>query len=314
MKAALGVDIGGTSIKLALVSESGEILDQTSVLTYGDKDPDVTVGQITDYFREVKTKFPSIRVVGTGIGVPGTVALDGGTVSFPPNLKGWGIVRLGDMVAEATGLPAFVENDANVAALGEGIYGAGMDVPSFVMVTLGTGVGGGIVIDKKIYRGVFGAAGEIGHISIDHNGPTCNCSNKGCLERYIGQRYIIDYAMEIKDKYHSSPVHDILAERALEVKDLAQLAVRGDELGITVLNRTGHLLGVGLTSIMHILDIRTFIIGGGVAGAGDHIFRPAEHYVKSHALAPMRSAFKMIPASLGNQAGVLGAAALVFKS
>lgn len=313
-KYAVGVDVGGTTVKLALVSESGDIFRQTSVPTLGDQAPEVTINQIRDAVKQFETHLnPNDSILGIGIGVPGVVDLDGGTVSYPPNLKGWGVVRLGDHVKKATGYETKVENDANVAAFGEGIFGAGSDYDSFIMITLGTGVGGGIVINRKIYRGVFGGAGEIGHISIQQDGPICACGNQGCIERFIGQHHIVDFAHSLLSMFPDSPLARIGHERRLEVKDLSIYANKNDQLSIHVFERIGKLLGVALTSILHILDIRTFIIGGGVAGAGDFIFKPAEDHIKSHALASMRQSVKLLPADLGNNAGVLGAAALVYK-
>lgn len=312
---AVGVDVGGTSVKLALVSEEGEVIEQTSVPTLGDESPDATVSQIAETVAAFKKNLKAgDEILGIGIGVPGVVDLDGGTVSYPPNLKGWGVVRLGDLVKKATGYETKVENDANVAAFGEGIFGSGRNHNSFIMITLGTGVGGGIVIGKKIYRGMFGGAGEIGHISIQHDGPACNCGNRGCIERYIGQQNIVDFAHQTVGKFPHSPLARTAEDRRLEVKDLGLNAVKNDEFSIHVLGHVGKLLGVALTSMLHILDIRTFIIGGGVAGAGEFILGPAEAHIKTHALASMRHSVKLIPAVLGNNAGVLGAAAMVYQN
>lgn len=310
-KYAVGVDIGGTTIKMALVSENGQVADQTAIPTQGEDGPVITVNRIAQQIEKFKQSLkPGDHLLGTGIGVPGVVDLDGGTLRYPPNLKGWEIVRLGDLMLGATKISCKVENDANVAAFGEGKFGAGKNYKSFVMVTLGTGVGGGIVLDGKIYRGVYGGAGEIGHVSINMDGPQCNCGNYGCIERYIGQKNIVEYAKNQLSRYPNSPLFG--KEDQLEVKHLSEFAAKGDSFSIDVLNYVGRMLGASLVSVMHVLDVRVFVIGGGVAGAGHHIFDPALEYVSTHCLGGMKDHISIVPATLGNDAGVLGAAALVF--
>lgn len=309
-KLAIGVDIGGTTIKMALVDSLGKIIDQTSIPTQGEDGPELTVNRIAnqvELFKHAVDK--NDHLLGIGIGVPGVIDLDGGTLRYPPNLKGWEVVRLGEMMTQATGLPCHVENDANLAALGERKFGAGKNYPSFVMVTLGTGVGGGIVIDGKIYRGVFGGAGEIGHISINMDGPVCNCGNNGCIERYIGQKNIVEYAKLQLPRYPDSPLFG--QSDTFEVKHLSEYSVKGDSFSIDILNHVGRLLGASLVSVLHILDVRVFIIGGGVSGAGSFILDPAKEYILSHCLGGMKEHITLTTALLGNDAGVLGAAALL---
>lgn len=307
---ALGLDVGGTSVKVGWITASGEIIHTESLPTDGEKGPDFMINQIKSHLDSRPEKS---KLKGIGVGLPGVVRPEGGTVVHPPNLKNWGIVPFGDKLSKATGLPVFCENDANLAAFGEGSYGAGKQTSSFVMVTMGTGVGGGIVINNEIYRGVFGAAGEIGHLSVQYDGPICNCGNSGCIERMIGQKYIVEYALLELPKYRESVLHQIVEKGSLEVKDISEAAGNGDGFSRHILKRTGKLLGHAMVSIMHVLDIRTFIVGGGVSGAGDLVLTPARETMAQFSMGSMKHDIVVLPATLGNSAGMLGSAGLVFK-
>ncbi|MHB9013952.1 MAG: ROK family protein, partial [Ignavibacteriaceae bacterium] len=184
-KYAIGVDLGGTNVKVGIVSQNGKIIKKVSVETKAQGGPKKVIQQIKKGIDEVLNK-NELRIHGIGIGSPGTVSTKKGTVEDPPNLPGWGKVNLGKIIQKEFKINVKVENDANAAAIGEMIYGAGKSYESFVMVTLGTGVGGGIIYNRKLFRGEFGAAGEIGHISIDINGPQCKCGSFGCVETYLG--------------------------------------------------------------------------------------------------------------------------------
>lgn len=310
---AVGVDLGGTNIKVGIVSESGKIISKTSVKTEAMLGPKVVIKNIKKGINEV-LRNNKRKISGIGIGAPGIVTTKKGIVQNPPNLPGWDQIELGAIIKKEFGIKVNVENDANAAAIGELIFGAGRKYESFIMVTLGTGVGGGIVFNHKIFRGEIGGAGEIGHISIDPNGPRCNCGSTGCIEAYAGNHYIKE---AVKKDLHNHPDSKIweLIENDLEKVSprIIQLAAElGDVYAKEFIHDLGIKLGVAFTSISNILDISTFIIGGGVAGFGSPLFTTIKSTMVSRVLTPLKHRIKVVPAKLKNEAGILGASALVF--
>lgn len=321
---AIGVDLGGTAIKTASVSASGIILLEHKRPTEAAKGPDAVIENILSGIRIVLSETLKTHsrelLLGVGIGVPGVVSLDGGTISYPPNLPGWRVVRLGDILRselerrEKLLLPIFVENDANVAALGESAFGAGRQFNDFVMITLGTGVGGGIIMNNKIYRGVTGAAGELGHITIDYRSEHVHAGIRGSLEGLIGQKRIVDYAKSLMAATPSAMLRDLCNGdfSILDAKLLSEAAQRGDSVAVETWRFVGEALGAGLGSIVSMLDIRKFVVGGGVSGAGDFILKPARETLYRYTLKSMHEGLEILQAKLGNRAGVMGAAALCF--
>ncbi len=312
-KYAVGVDLGGTNIKVGIVSRGGKIVKKTSLSTNADGGPREVVSQIRKGINEVLYK-NKLNIHGIGIGAPGTVSTKKGTVENPPNLPGWEKVNLGKIIEKEFQIKVKVENDANAAAIGEMIFGAGVKYDSFVMVTLGTGAGGGIIFNKKLFRGEFGAAGEIGHISIDLNGPRCNCGSYGCVEAYLGNQYIIKKVQTELEENHSSKILGLVNNNmALITPKIIQAALeQGDDYAKEVVLNLGKYLGVALASVGNCLDIGTFIIGGGVAGFGLPLFHSVEETISERVLKPLRKRIKVIPAKLKNDAGIKGASALAF--
>lgn len=314
-KFAIGVDIGGTKVKFGVVDDSGALLQDHLVPTEAVQGPNHVVEQIAKGVRHLLDKAGDIQgdFIGIGIGAPGTVDLDGGTVKYPPNFPNWGMFRLGDEIKKIFNVRVEVDNDANAAAVGEAKFGAGVGHPNFIMITLGTGVGGGIIMDGKIFRGTTGGAGELGHISIDYNGPRCNCGNYGCIEAYVGQRYVSKRTVErLKDHPESKIIALAKGDMSkVEPYLISVAANQGDEFALEVFKEMGTLIGVALATILNILDYRLVIVGGGVANAGKPLFDAMNESTRSRVLAPMREEVQVVPAKLGNHAGILGAAALV---
>ena len=194
------------------------------------------------------------------------------------------------------------------------IFGNGKHLHSFVMVTLGTGVGGGIIMNKKLFRGEFGAAGEVGHITIQYNGPKCNCGSFGCVESFIGNSYLINIVKKSLPEHPESLIWKIIND---DLEKLTPITIQkameqGDEFALSVVNDMGLHLGSGLASVSNLLDISTFIIGGGVAGFGEPLFIAIGKVIKARVLTPLRKRVKVLPAKLKNNAGIKGASALVF--
>jgi glucokinase len=310
---AIGVDLGGTNIKLGIVSNKGKIINITSVKTHADEGPDKVISQIIKGINHLQ-KGAKVKIKGIGIGAPGVVKHKKGIVEHPPNLPGWGKVELRKVVRNSTGVNVFIENDANAAAIGEMIFGAGVDLESFIMITLGTGVGGGIIRKRKVFRGETNAAGEIGHVSINYNGPKCRCGSRGCIETYVGNAYLTKRTRAALKKHPESKLNKIIEQNDghLSPRLISEAASAGDEFAKSVAVTTGNLLGFALAGVVNVLDIANVIIGGGVAGFGEVLFDSIESALKERTLQSLRERVSVLPASLSNNAGIKGASSLVF--
>jgi glucokinase len=312
-KYTIGVDLGGTSIKVGVVSDRGKISRKLSVETRADEGPDVVVKQIKKGIKEILDKTDK-KIYGIGIGAPGIVTIKKGTVENPPNFPDWNKVNLGKLISKEFHKKVYVENDANAAAIGELIFGAGKKYDSFIMITLGTGVGGGIIIKNRIYRGEFGAAGEIGHVSIDHAGPQCNCGSTGCIEAYVGNHYLVTRVGKELSGHPSSKIWELidndLEQLTPKIIDIA--SEEGDAYAQSVVKQMGFYIGCALASVSNLLDISTFIIGGGVSGFGKPLFDAIKETASARVLTPLRKRVQVYPAKLKNDAGIKGASALVF--
>ena len=314
---AIGVDLGGTSIKTGIVDKKGKILDQVTVDSKASKGPPAVIRQINCTIRHFLKKYRQSECMGIGVGSPGVVSIEEGLVKHPPNFANWGEVALSKAIRKVTNLPIFVENDANVAAIAEAKYGAGVDYKDFLFVIWGSGVGGGIILDKKIFRGAHGGAGEIGHVSIDYNGPLCNCGNRGCIEAYIGQRYLSKRTKEIllsqpKDALPSKIIEFVEGNmNKIDPYIISMAAEHGDHIARQILEEAGKLLGYALASILNVLDVRIVVIGGGVSAAPQHVYKAMETSLRSRILKPNKAAVRIVRAKLGNSAGMIGAASLM---
>ena len=312
-KTAIGVDMGGTTIKTGVVSADGTIRYSNKFPTCAGEGPAKVIQQIRAAVQDAIQHADGARVTGIGIGSPGVVD-DDGVVKAPPNFVDWDEVPLRSELAKL--FPSFtiaVENDANAAAIAESRFGAGVQYPNFLFVIWGTGVGGGIILNHKIFRGPTGGAGEIGHFSIDYKGPKCNCGNVGCVEAYVGQKYL---SQRTAQRLHAHPDSRILQLvggdfSKIEPVYISQAALEGDKLAREILVEAGELLGVALSAVMNIMDLRISIIGGGISAAGDFVISAVQDSVVRHVLKPLRKEIRVLPAQLGNEAGLLGAAGLV---
>ena len=315
LKYAVGVDLGGTSIKAGIADQKGKIILKHSLPTNAEQGPEAVVNQIKKCVRQLLKKNTK-EIVGIGIGSPGIVKLKKGTVENPPNFPGWSKVQLGSILKKEFDLDVFVENDANAAAIGELTFGAGIDLDNFLMVTLGTGVGGGIIVNKKIFRGESGAAGEIGHVTIDHNGPKCNCGSFGCIEAYAGNNYLIqNVSRELNDHIGSLLYHYVNVDnKKLTPKLIHEAATENDAYAKSIIIELGKKIGYALTSIINLFDITNVIVGGGVAGFGELLFDSLERGIKERVLLPSKEKITVKAAKLKNEAGIKGASALVFYS
>ncbi len=312
-KYAIGVDLGGTSIKLGIVTNTGRLIKKISIRTEAEKGPKKVIDNIISGIKELTEK-SKYKIDGVGIGCPGVVTPGKGIVEDPPNLPRWKKVNIGKIIFQEFRKPVIVDNDANAAAIGELTFGSGKKYKSFIMITLGTGVGGGIVINKKIYHGDFGAAGEIGHISIDFNGPKCNCGSYGCIEAYAGNHYLRERVRKELKKHPESKMWKLINNDLSKVspRNIQSAAEVGDAYAKSVINELGVHLGSAFASLCNVLDISVFIIGGGIAGFGKPLFDSIKKTIAGRVMAPIRPRVRVLPAKLKNDAGIKGASALVF--
>ncbi|MCR5716166.1 MAG: ROK family glucokinase [Lachnospiraceae bacterium] len=305
-----GVDLGGTTVKMGLFSTSGELLENWEIPTVTENDGERILPDIAESIKAKMSEkgFMPEQILGVGIGVPGPVDKDG-VVHRAVNL-GWGQFNVARQLSELTGLTAKAGNDANVAALGEMWKGGGQGYQSLVAVTLGTGIGGGIIIDGKLLSGTTGAGGEIGHIHIeDDEEEACGCGNFGCLEEYASATGIVRMANRILERTTGDSV---LRGEELSAKAVFDAVKEGDAVAILIAQEFGEILGKGLAMIATVINPEVFVIGGGVSKAGEILFEyicPAFEKYVFHGCKET----KFTLATLGNDAGIYGAAKLVME-
>lgn len=316
-KKIIGVDLGGTSVKFAFVTTEGKIIDKWSILTdISDDGIHITPNIINSIKERMAMKnFDSSDFVGIGMGTPGTVNKENGTVIGAYNLNWITEQPLKQQIEEATNIPFFLDNDANVAALGEQWVGAGANEPNVVFVTLGTGVGGGVIMDNKLIHGAIGAAGEIGHMTADRDGYLCTCGKKGCLETVASATGIVRVANDKAKTYEDeSKIKDaILGHHAVDTKMIMDAAKEGDAFSIEVVDEISDYLGLATGNIANILNPSTIVIGGGVSKAGEFLADKIRAAFSIYAFPTIREKTNIRIAELGNDAGVLGASSLVLN-
>jgi glucokinase len=312
----VGVDLGGTSIKTALVERGRGIVHESAALTEAEGGPQHVLDRIAALVREVSASAGLERLEGIGVGAPGSINWDRTTISYPPNILGWEVVNVQAELQRRLELavPVIVENDANVAGLGSAHFGAGRPFRSFLMVTLGTGVGGAIIYEGHIFRGSTGAAGEIGHMTIDRDGPPANSGVRGAIEAFLGHRFLSNHARTLLAG-KTTLLHDMLGPGldGLTPRHLHEAAQAGDTAAEGVLRWAGERLGAVLGSAINLLDIRKVVVGGGVSAAGSYILGPAREVVASYVTPALRDGIEILQETLGNEAGTLGAAHLLFE-
>ena len=312
MKAS-GIDLGGTNIKVAVVHQKKGIIEQTGVPTHAELGREHLLDGIVAI---IKTLTHKKGVTGIGSGLPGMVNLEQTTVFHPPNLPGWEKVNAAVEITKRTNLPCKIENDANVSALGCLRFGKGKKLGSFVMLTLGTGVGGAIVYNNKLFKSSKGMAGELGHVIIDYHGPLSNSVTRGTIEAYVGQRFLSRFAT---DMISQNPENNLFKRShgnfdKLEPLDLTLEAELGNDLAIEILMKTGQRLGYAIINYTHILDIRKYVLNDGVSKAGSWITEPAREIIKKHMMTPYQDDFELMVEDLGNDSALLGSAGLAFDS
>ncbi|MDG5766841.1 ROK family protein [Balneolales bacterium ANBcel1] len=311
---SIGIDLGGTNIKSALIHQDEGLLSRHSVPTNADSGPETVLDRIAEAVIKARDDAPDAPV-GVGIGSPGIISMDRTSVSSPPNFPGWDTINLNTEIKKRTGLPAVVENDANLMALGCSRFGVGREMESLIMLTLGTGVGGGIIYNRELFRGTTGGAAELGHVIIDYNGPESNSNAKGGVEAYLGQRFMIRNALPLIKDHPENPLCRNFIDNPdrLEPRHLSEEADKGNPLAIEILANAGRMLGFAIVNYVHTLDIRNIVVSGGVAKAGDRILEPARKAARERLMPPFLEGFEIRYETLGNDAALLGAGSLAFE-
>jgi len=313
MDVVLAVDLGGTKIYSALVGPGEQILRRDVRPTEAALGQERVIANILASLEAV-TPPGALRdgsILALGVGAPGPLDPVAGRIIFAPNLQ-WRNVNLKEILQNALGLPVFLENDANLAALGEHLYGAGRGHDHMVFITVSTGVGGGLVLNGEIYSGAFGGAGEIGHMVVAPGGPACSCGSSGCLEAVASGRAIKQKAVELISAGNGNKILHLAGGCPGEVDAPAvtRAAQEGDPEAQEILETAGRCLGLAIANICTLLNPSLFVIGGGVArGAGMFLLDPAEKEARLRVLPAFKESLKIVPAALLGRAGVLGAAA-----
>ncbi|MCX7882186.1 MAG: ROK family glucokinase [Brevinematales bacterium] len=310
MELFVGIDLGGTAIKLGLVSRDGKLVKTHQVPTKAEsRERDIIVSNLKEALHSLLSGMEGVKAIG--IGVPGGVDKKHGMIRFMPNIQPLENYALADDLEKSFGIPVAIDNDANNAARGEYIFGAGKKYRDFVLITLGTGIGGGIFINGDVYGGVANFAGEVGHMKIVPEGRPCGCGLNGCWEAYGSATAMIKRATGLV----AMGKHTTLARVGeMSAKVIFDEAKKGDALALEVVDEACRYLGIGVANLIHLFNPEAVIVGGGVSHAGDFLFDRIRKYASLYAKTEMFETCEIIPAALVNDAGVMGSAALALMT
>jgi len=298
----LSVDLGGTNTRIALVDKSLRI---KSKISFSTRD---FISKRNKLISEIAIRIVKLlkdkhinksKIIGLGIGVPGPVDFKKGKVYHLPNIPHWRNTPIRDILRKKLGLRVFVDNDVNLMALAEVKLGAARGKKNAVCITLGTGVGGGLILEGKLFRGAMSCAGEIGHMPLSIGGPVCNCGGRGCLERYVGNKILL---AETKRR---------LQKKDITLKDLSRLASRGNKIALNIYNNFAEKIGIALTGVVNLLNPDVIVVGGGLSFAGSFMFSKMKETISKRAMPTQAKSVRIKRACLGKDAGLIGAALLV---
>lgn len=307
----LCMDMGGTNLRFGLVDHSGELKWSLRTTTEAGLPREEIFKKMLEGLQQGidVARSRDCAIEGIGAGVPGCVDFERGFVYTLTNVPGWDNTPLARMIEEKFGLAVFIDNDVNAMALGEHRFGSAQDANNVICVTLGTGVGGALILEGRLYRGSSFTAGEIGHVVIRDDGPPCNCGNRGCLERYIGNRYLVERAALLYRRHAGMHIPEDLTPETL-----AEAARHGDDIAGAVWKEAAGRLGLVLAGLVTVINPDRVIVGGGIANAGILLFEPLEKVVVERSMKIPGRHVKIVPAKLGEDAGLIGAAALAMEN
>lgn len=308
----VGVDFGGTHLRAALINETGEVVHRDKRKTEPWLGPAAVIAKIADAVRDVSVDVPDEEVVGVGVIAPGPSNPYTGVVLKAPNLEGWELIALESALEQHLGKDVWLGNDANLAALAEHRYGAGRGYSHLIYITVSTGIGGGVIINNQMLLGAQGLAAEVGHMQIMPDGPICGCGNRGCVEAFASGPNIARVARERIAHGEESSLSTLRDKVSTE--QIVKAAQAGDALAIDVLADAGAYVGMAVANLVHIFNPQRIIIGGGVSNAGELLFDPIRKAAKQRTMPVYHGTFDIVPAELGDDVGLLGAAALAFTN
>ena len=313
---ASAVDIGGTKIVAAVVAPDGQVLARHYCLTLAGKGRKTVIDRLLSALNAAmaKASLEDSKLAGIGIAAAGIIDTTRGIITTSPNLPGWSNVPLKNTIAERLGLVTYLINDASAAALGEHRFGAGKGVKNLVYLTVSTGIGGGIIVDGKLYFGADGCAGEIGHMIIETHGPQCHCGKFGCLEALASGWAVVREAVRRINQGEKSTLLELVNGKleSITAETVALAARRNDLLACDVVAKAANYLGIGLANLVNIFNPEMIVIGGGLSNMGSMLLAPARRAVKETAFQLPASRVRIVRGHLGGNAGIIGAAAYVF--
>lgn len=309
MKTYLGIDIGGTNIRYGLVTDEGKVLSDSHFSVFSERGLEAVLNDLTSHLTRFLDSLPAdLKPEGVGVGAAGRILPEQGLIVSSPNLPGWKNVPLADLLQKALDLEVRLENDVNVYALGEWLAGAGHGRENLVVLTLGTGVGGGLILNNRLWTGSFGTAAEIGHMVVEPGGPPCKCGGRGCLETYASATAMVSMAREMINGGRKCGYEGRLEH--LTSVHLFDLAKEGDSLALDIFSRTGTAIGIALTNVFNLLGLQGAIIGGG-AGLTFEFLKPSiEKELTSRVFAVDYDQIFLARSTLGDMAPLIGAPAL----
>lgn len=311
----IGVDVGGTNVKIALVNKKGEITFSKTVPTRAEMGYEYTIGNIKQSIKDLleEAKIDKNALEGIGFGFPGQIDCDNGIVRLAPNIPGWVNVPIAEIMQKEFDVPVKVDNDVRCAALAELNFGAGVGCHNLICITVGTGIGSGLIVNGKLVRGASNAAGEIGHVKLEmKDGLICGCGDTGCMEAYASGPAIVAMAKEYIAGGKSTKFREIAGDTDnITPATVAEAAKQGDVVAKRIFTIMGEYIGIGLSSVVNLLNPEKIVIGGGVADAGDLLLEPIKKTLKDRAMPIQGAAVEIVPAQLGNTAGIIGASLLI---
>lgn len=313
-KNRIGIDVGGTNVKIALVDSDGKIGYSNTIPTRAEMGYEYTINNMKQAIRDLmtETKLSAKDIEGIGFGLPGQVDFKSGIVRLITNIPGWVEIPLAKMIEDEFHIPTRIDNDVRCAALGELNFGAGKGCENLICITVGTGIGSGLIINGKLVRGASNAAGEIGHIKLQmHDGPICGCGDTGCLEAFASGPSIVAMAEEYIMGGKSTKYREMANGGTITPFIVAEAAKAGDPVARRIFTRMGEYIGIGMASVVNLLNPERIIVGGGVADAGDILLTPLKETIKKRAMKIAGETVEVVPAQLGNTAGVIGASLLI---
>lgn len=317
LRPVLAVDVGGTKIIAALISPRGEILVREYILTQAVDGPESVIKRIDAAIDRVLNlrRIKGVEIHGISLAIAGAIDTANGVVTLSPHLPGWHDLPLRKIIEERRKVRTFLINDASAAALGEHYFGAGKGVKNLIYITVSTGIGGGIIIDGQLYSGASGGAGEVGHMTIDVDGPKCACGNTGCLEAFASGTAVARDAIRRLRAGEKSALSGMVSGRLEEItaEKVGTAAQNGDALAMDVVLQAATYLGIGLTNLVNLLNPEMIVVGGGLSKMGELLLGPARRVMQERAFPLLSQAVRIVPAQLGDDAGVFGAAVFAWQ-